>query len=191
MKKVTLFAVLCLVFWTMSAFAETQPITVDLSKLPPETAAQVLAAKKLADEGPTPTKTNVERMEEWTIFGERFADVIISMCHKLGVEVNQFINTPVGRITTIVILWKVVGVQLWSIVGGTIAWLLITGILMWSFSYFHMQRKVKTKDKEGVVTVEYIRRYEFDSNDNAVGSIIIHCIFFIAITVTCLTIVFF
>lgn len=190
MKKVLIVSalvVLCAV-WAMPATA--QVVTIDLDDLSPEEAAKVLAAKNLAENGPPPTQTATETAEEWVIFGERFAEVIITMCSRLGVEVNEFVKTPVGKIATIVILWKVVGVSLWSIIGGTLAWVVITMILLWSFRFFHMRARVENTDGDGNTTVEYVERYEFSSGDWAAGSAVLHCAFFVAITITCLAIVF-
>ena len=61
------------------------------------------------------------------------------------------------------IAWKVVGDDLWSIIGGTLAWFVITLIILWSYRHFHMNERV-VKKVEGGDQVEYVSRYDFEDD---------------------------
>lgn len=185
----TLIAVtlLCSIMAVPALAQTTDPkVTIDLEDLTPAQVAQLMALKESAENGPPSGQSAAEVAEEWATFGEKFGQVIASICKELGIAVNDFIETPVGKLAAIMIVWKVIGSDLWGIIGGTSVWFVVTGILMWSFRYFHM--KVKIKDKDGGIS--FVKRHEFNSGDARVGSVAIHVVLFAAITGTCLPIVF-
>ncbi len=190
MKKqlLTAIMVLIVVMLAIPVLAQTTTkVTIDLNDLPPDVAAQVMAAKKLAEEGPLPETTAMERAEEWAVFGEKFGQVIASVCKELNIAVNDFIATDVGKLTAAMIIWKVLGRELWDIFGGGIIWLVITMILWRSFRFFHMNQRIKDK-KTGETT--YISRYDFENGSYAMASGITHASIFVVFTIVCMVIIF-
>lgn len=161
-------------------------VTVDLENLSPQDAAKVLEMQKQANMASKAKEPDtVKKIENWVDIGEKLGKAIAATCKELSVQVNDFIKTPVGRMTVAVILWKAVGKDLWHIVGGILCWMTITGIILWSFRFFHMKRKVEKK--EGT---EYINLYKFESSEAKVGSVWAHAIAFFALTLSCMLIVF-
>ena len=78
-------------------------------------------------------------------------------------------------ITVGLIAWEVAGKDLWEIIGGIIGWSIITAILIWSFTRFHVSKKVVSKNKEtGAKTVTYVERHEFNSRDAKTMSATVH-----------------
>jgi hypothetical protein len=104
--------------------------------------------------------------------------------------VNEFVKTPVGMITMGLITYKVVGEKLWDVIGGTLAWIVVTAIIFISFRHFHMRERVVDKSNKENHQIQYIPRYEFKSNDARNGSAWAHGVAFGLITFVCLLIVF-
>ncbi|MFH1667720.1 MAG: hypothetical protein ABH884_01690 [Candidatus Komeilibacteria bacterium] len=176
------------VFMTIT-FVWSQTATIDLSKLDGETAAQVLAAQKQA-QAKLPDIPPAERVEEWVSIGEQVGKAIASTCRELSVEVNEFVKTPVGKLTMFLIVWKVIGEDLWDIVGGCLVWLIVTICLFFSVRHFHMNERVVTGSKKaGTKEVKYVSRYDFDAGNEGISGIF-HAVAFCVITIICLIIVF-
>lgn len=161
-------------------------ITIDTDQLDATTLTQVLQAKKKASE----TKVTVDNVKEYVTIGKEIGMAIAATCKELSVEVNQFVKTPVGKITMALIVYKVVGEKLWDIVGGTLAWIIITIIIWRSFRHFHMNERVVDKSDKQKPLIEYVPRYVFNDRDYRPWSVFVHVVAFVAITITCLAIVF-
>jgi hypothetical protein len=184
--KTLMFMVVFMIMTASLAVAESTPVTVDVSKLPPEIAAQVINAQQLAEGKSNPVSTT-KKVEEWAEFGERFGKVIATVAKELGIAANDFVKTPVGKLTAIAIIWKTFGKDWWSIVGGTFGWMFTMAILMWSYVHFHMNIKIKNKETG---EVSFVRRYEFKSRDYEYTSHFVHCILFVIFTAISAIIVF-
>lgn len=195
MKK-KLFSVLvafALALGLIFGFATTAPaqqnqtsVTIDLSKLPADKVAAVMEAQKAAN-NPIPDIPTVEKAKEWVVFGKEIGVVLATVCKELSIGVNDFVKTPVGKITMYMIVWKVMGQDIWHIVGGLGMWVLVTSILIWSYRFFHMTVKVGSA-KEG--NLRYIPRYTFETKDARGASASAHAIIFVVLTAVCLIIVF-
>ena len=184
MKTFLIVAGLVFCFFFAGASYAAQ-VTVDTDNLSSQDAAKVIELQRQAAAKAQPAATT-EKIEAWVGLGEKVGKAIAATCKELSVQVNEFIKTPVGKMTVAIILWKAVGKDLWHIVGGISCWIVVTAILMWSFRFFHMKRKVK--DKDG--TERYVELYDFNSNDARTTSACAHVIAFAAITLTCMLIVF-
>ena len=196
MKTLVLLTILLCSLLALPALAQgTNPkVTIELEDLTPAQVAQLMALKESAENGLPSGQTATEMAEEWAVFGERFGQVIASICKELGIAANEFIQTPVGKLAAIGIMWKILGEAWWGIIGGSLVWMIVTGLLWRSFSHFHMSKKVVIREGpwkwSKVKSVEFKRCYEFDDNNYQVGSVCAHAGFFALITVTCLVIVF-
>jgi len=174
----------------MLCIANAQEVTIDLTKLSPQEAAQVVAAKKTEQKTTVvPEVPSEEKVEKWVTIGERIGQAIAGACRELSVEVNDFITTPAGKLTVFLIAWQVVGEDFWNIIGGSLGWIIITGILLWSFRHFHMNERTVIKNGE-TEEIKYIPRYKFDDDSYETGSFWMHCIMFILFTIMFLIIIF-
>lgn len=81
---------------------------------------------------------------------------IKNICHNLGVEVNEFITTPVGTLVFGMIIYKVmakdilVGVKDFIVIAPL--YMFTTAVLLFSFRHFHLMHKrkiYKFVDKDG------------------------------------------
>lgn len=111
--------------------------TVDVSGLTPqqisEIQQQVETKKTETPEGKV--RSAVEKANEWVDIGEGIGAGVAAAARETGQVVNEFANTPVGKMTTLVILYKVIGKDVLGMIVGSVA--LAVFITIW-ISYTHM-----------------------------------------------------
>jgi hypothetical protein len=92
--------------------AMAQDVTVDTSKMSPEQVKQLVA---LQDAVNTPSQavqisTEVRKeMGEWGAMGQGIGIALISAAKELGLAANEFAGTPLGKVATVIIVYKMVG----------------------------------------------------------------------------------
>jgi hypothetical protein len=128
-----------------------QTVTVDLAKLPSQARNEVINANN-ADK---PVD-----VEKWAVIGKGLAQAIAECCKELSVGVNDFVRTPVGKITMLIIVWKMFAKDFL----GCILWIAVTIVCAFVFRLIFGSRKVVGKD--GLITYE--RRME-DTGDIVTG----------------------
>ena len=69
-----------------------------------------------------------EGVERWTKIGTSIASGLGAAAKELNVGVNEFAKSPVGQLTTVLIVWKLLGSQLIHVLGGILIW--IVGIII-------------------------------------------------------------
>lgn len=75
-------------------------------------AELAVQAAKLAEnnEAPKiPTPPVVEQVDKWVAIGANVGKGLAGAAKELGVAANEFVQTPVGKITAGLIIWKVAG----------------------------------------------------------------------------------
>ncbi|MCX6763875.1 MAG: hypothetical protein NTZ97_04070 [Candidatus Moranbacteria bacterium] len=193
MKKKAI-VIIAIMFLCFSGIASAVQITVDLDKMSSQEAAHVLEVKKNSEakkeEVKTVIPTSPDKMEAWVNLGEKIGKAIGAICKELNTGVNDFIKTPVGKIAMVLIIWKAIGHELWSIFGGTLSWIILSAIIMWSFRFFHMPERVEDQEKEGKKVIRYIEKYKFNSNEAKCYSAAVHIVCFAIVTIACMVIVF-
>lgn len=68
------------------------------------------------------------KAEKWVDLGERMGKMLGGAAKEVGVAVNDFVKTPVGQLTMLLIVWSYVGNALVHIFGGV--FIIIVGLLM-------------------------------------------------------------
>jgi hypothetical protein len=155
------FIIFVLMFSTI-AFAETR-VNVDLEKLPPDARNAVINAQKEATQNlPSVNKENLALFKD---YGKAIAETFAEVCKTLNVEVNNFANTPVGKLTMWLIVYKVVGKDIIHIVLTIGLWLAVT-IVCATYAYiFHMPKKfVKRDANKNITEIQYIQKYKWNDN---------------------------
>jgi len=109
---------------------------------------------------------SVDAMAKWAEVGKGIAVSLSAACKELSIGVNEFVKTPVGKLTTALIVWKVIGKDIWHMLLGFILFFVTMPIVISSFVYFHMRKKVKHEDG----TITYIERYEWEGPAGKIGS---------------------
>lgn len=79
--------------------------------------------------GPTAT---AKKAQEWIDIGNGIGSGLAATAGKLGVEVNKFAATPVGKMAMVLIIWNYMGDDISGIVEGLLFWLLF--LPMWLYA---------------------------------------------------------
>lgn len=138
MKKIILLSLL-LVTATTNAYAgitSEAAASAGFSKLTEAQKAEVL--KTIAQQAESNTSFNPgvnqalndpESVERWTKLGTSIASGIGAAAKELNIGVNEFAQTPVGKVTTALIVWKLMGAQLIHVIGGILVWIVGFGCI--------------------------------------------------------------
>jgi hypothetical protein len=78
-------------------------VSVDLSQLSSEARNEILNMKAGG------SKPAVETAKEWAGVGAELGKAIASTCKELSIGVNDFVKTPVGKFTMLILAWKLIG----------------------------------------------------------------------------------
>jgi hypothetical protein len=70
-----------------------------------------------------------DKVEKWVKIGSNIGQGLASAAKEVGVTVNEFATTPVGQLTTILIVWHMIGAQLIHVIGGLLIWVVGISIL--------------------------------------------------------------
>jgi hypothetical protein len=162
MKKLVL-SLIAVLF--LSGLAAADPIQIDPDRLSPESVKKLYELKKAAEDIKAPVietlkVTTPDQVEKWANLGQGIAKAIGATCKELNVEVNAFVQTPVGRMAMFMIVYKIIGVSIIKTVAVTIAWITI---LIMSWSTYKRLFGTERIEKDGVI--KYVPKYEFHTND--------------------------
>lgn len=162
MKKVIAILIVLVFCFASFSFAETR-VNVDLEKLPPDARNAVINAQKAASEmAPAVNKENLVLFKE---YGKTIAETFAEVCKTLNVEVNNFANTPVGKLTMWLIVYKVVGKDILHIALTIGLWLAVTTVCAIYVYIFHMPKKLVKRDaNKTIVEIQYIQKFRWNDN---------------------------
>lgn len=194
-KNIMLYTLLSVFVFTIFSYAADDSdiiVSVNLKELPSNVASEILKYKK--ETVSKASTIDVDDVERYTEIGRAIALSLKEVCTVLSVEVNSFVTTPVGKITTALIIYRVAGKDIIrSVILAFFAMFLYTTILT-SFIYFFKTKKTiakitKDEGKEKVTeeTIEYVPRYNFKGNESRVACAICHVISFVIVTAVILT----
>lgn len=168
-------------------------VTIDLDKLSPSQAADVLKAKQTAD-GNRKEIPTAKQVSEWTDVGKGVAEAIAAAAKSLAIGVTEFINTPIGWWTMVFVVFYLVGGKLWAIFGGSILWVVLMVLLWRSYRTFFLGKRTLVRtDPDGTQHYD-LKRYQFrddrGGSEGRAAAAAIHTILFVAATIVCALIVF-
>ena len=63
-------------------------------------------------------------VDKWVTIGSKIGQGLAGAAKELNIAVNDFAQTPVGQLTTMLIVWAVIGQQLTHIFGGILIWII-------------------------------------------------------------------
>ena len=192
MKKLLVSTIACLVL----SFGVANAQDVDTRGLSEEQKAQLaLQAAQMKKQNDNPVNSlsenlNPEKLNQWVDLGKNIGMAVAATAKELGVASDEFLKSNTGKITVALIVWHVMGKDIVGVIGGTIAWIVLATIILWSFHYFHMTKKVVTKLENKEVDVKYVPRYTFSGDEAKVGSVWAHSLAFIVVTLACSLVIF-
>lgn len=91
-----------------------------------------LQAAKMKDEKEDPAKVS-DRMAEYAEIGQKYGVALAATAKELGIAADEILNTTVGKIALVLIVWKVMGEDLIGLLVG-IPWLLV-GSAVWVYVF--------------------------------------------------------
>lgn len=102
--------------------------------------------KQAAPAAATAALADPKKLDEWLTLGEHMGKMMGGAAKEVGVAVNDFVNTPVGQMTMVLVVWKYMGGTLVHVVGGLLVWAL--GVLVVGFLYRRMRDTTIEYNKE-------------------------------------------
>jgi hypothetical protein len=124
--------------------------SIDVSKLTPEQKTQLMAqATELQKQATSTTNISATVRNEATAWGELGANMgkaAVSAAKEIGVAANDFVQTPLGKIT--------MGIVIFKVMGGAIIHLVVGIFLLLTF--LSVALYLVLKNKYGTVEYEYV-----------------------------------
>ena len=165
---------------SVPSFAST-PVTVNLEDLSTQARENVLNAIQKQT-----TEVSSDDVEKYTALAHAVASAIQELCHTLNQEVNEFVKTPVGIITTGLLVWKIMGNDIAHYLKLMFMFPLVLSIIGFSAYKFHIPRRKKIVTEESgkkITSYEWVgTAYKWNSNDAKSLSAVLHAACVIVIT---------
>ena len=143
MKRFLFILALALTLFVGTATADTtirspEQVNADNAALASATASMtddqrlelLTAAQNIRSGLPAGGQPVASKAKEWVGVGAAIGDGLVATAGKLGVEVNKFATSPVGKLAMVLIVWNYMGDEISGWVCGTI-WLLIMVSFWW------------------------------------------------------------
>ena len=138
MKKI-LFALVLAVFAANSAMAaSTSGITpssltaAGFDRLTESQKAEIIQrVAAAAAPAAQNTEETIDKIDKWAQVGANLGKGLAATAKELGIAVNEFASTPIGKIATALLVWHFMGVSIMHIVGAFLIW----GIGLFSIRY--------------------------------------------------------
>lgn len=131
-----IFLTMALMFVAVPVFAQQQTSAENVSQELNREIALMTDAEKRELLTSVKDGTSSGKVREWVEIGEGIGAGLVATAERLGVAVNDFAHTPVGKLAIVLIVWSYMGSQ---IIGLTVGLSFLTiGNLIW----YHMLKKV-------------------------------------------------
>ena len=134
------FLAICFIVLSFGSNAQT----INTENLSPEQISElnqrIEEMKKVQPNVSEKVRTEVEA---WTNLGQNIGRATVGAAREIGVAANEFVQTPIGIVTTVVVVYKLVGRDILKTFIGLFIFLFGTG-----FGMYHFRRR-------------YNRQYEY------------------------------
>lgn len=97
---------------------------------------------KLTEQQKADLKVGAAR--NWVGMGKEIGEAVNSSMAAVTTQSNTFAQTPVGKLTVLIVIWKVIGDQALHVFGGLIELVLCVPIWLWSYRRMCMTRRLRT-----------------------------------------------
>ena len=124
MKKLIVIAVMLFPLWAFGQHVDTRGLTKE------QIAELTIAANKMK----TPEGVSASVRKEataWADLGANIGSAMVSAAKEVGVAANEFSQTSLGKIVTVIIVYKVIGRDILGVVVGGAILLFGFGVLTW------------------------------------------------------------
>jgi hypothetical protein len=155
--------------------------TVDMTQLTETQKAEIM---KIINNKESPAS---EWARNFKGIGKEIGEALNETARALTINVNEFAKTPVGNLTTVLLVYKIIGKEVIRLIIATLAWIIISSLILWSFYKFHVPYRVVEEDPTTKTKkIRFIQKYEFKTNEARVTSASMHAICFGVLTGVCL-----
>jgi hypothetical protein len=145
MKRLWLLVLILLCALPTWAQQADEKVTVPTSLLTQDQLAE-LRRKNLGD-----------KVVGWAGVGKEIGEAVNSSLQAVTVQSNNFAQTGVGKLTVVLVIWKVIGSEFVHIVTGLLELLIFIPLWIWSYRRTCITRAIKLPDKT-VKIVEYSKQ---------------------------------
>ena len=158
--------------WLMVIFISISTITVanaqtieDLLKDPKIDSTTRQNIVKYLNEKDSIAGVKIDDIKEFEKYADIFINTLSRVCNTLNVEMNEFIKTDVGRLTAVLIIYKMIGKDLVRIAVCLSIIITVSFIQLMFYLFVIRKKKIIKKDEKGaVLNIQYIDRFEWDKN---------------------------
>jgi hypothetical protein len=134
-KKILTIIGLLVYASTSAAYTQTAVEAAGWNKLTPAQQADIQKQIALAAEAQSVPMLDIKKVDDYVTLGEHIGKMMGGAAKEVGVAVNTFVETPVGKWTMAMIVWKFMGSAIMHIFGGITV--LIVGFTYLSFLLRH------------------------------------------------------
>lgn len=182
MKKLLLLSLLLASFTASAGLNSDSASSAGFNKLTEaqkaeviKTIAQQAESNNKSESGPTVASlTDPEGIERWAKLGTSIATGLGAAARELNVGVNEFAKSPVGQLTTLLIVWKIIGYQLIHIIGGLLVWFFgLLAIKIAANRMAHEDIQYSKTDKNIFGNYTIIKRERESLNGESIGFLLL------------------
>lgn len=147
----------------------TTPVSadVDVGGLTKEQEAQIqLQIEQIKKEGQS--KATVETANEWVDFGKNVALAFTTVAKDLGVAADSFLQSTTGKVTLVLIVWKVAGKDIIGVIIGVIMMIAFTTMWVYFFRRLCIVKRVVIKTPE--TGYKKVKEEQYYDEDEVMGT---------------------
>lgn len=176
------------------AFAEVDRM-LDVSKLTQEQRASLqLQITQMAEKKNDPSSLAVTVREEaskWADLGKNVGTALVASAKEVGQGVNEFSQTPVGQVTTAIIVYKVIGKDVLKVIFGILTLIFGTAASLYVFRNMGKTDIVYENVPRfgGLIISRRVKNYRLD-NEWHTAACFISTVLFCATWVVALSVIF-
>lgn len=78
----------------------------------------------------TPLDT-ANKVDQWVNIGEKIGKMLGGAAKEVGIAVNEFVQTPVGKMTAVLIVWNYMGSMIVHVLSGWALLIITFSLLLW------------------------------------------------------------
>lgn len=127
--------------------------------------------KAQAKQEQQPAVPNVDQLDQWATVGTKVGQGLAAAAKEVGVTVNDFAKTPVGKLTAFLIVWNFIGAQIVHIIGGILIWIVGFAFLHYWYKHSYPDAVKYSKTEKNIFgnyAIESIEKNSMTSSDNGV-----------------------
>lgn len=99
------------------------------------------------DSGSAETEKTMDKVQAWASLGPAIGKAMADTARELGVIANDFVKTPVGQMTAVILFYKLVGKDVVGIFSGVLLLLIFAPIWVYLFRRMILIQSIEYRNK--------------------------------------------